>query len=321
MGTAREQAGAVDADSPAGSVPGDRTRHEASTDEPNSVRKAPTVRFWGVRGSVPVSGDSSWRYGGNTTCLQVCIPDEQRVIVIDMGTGARVLGLELEKYRDSIQGLVFFTHVHWDHIHGIPFFKPFFRPGNQFKLFVPEQEKDSASSLLLGQMSAPHFPVSADAMVAELCVKYLQSGSMDFGTFRLDHLRANHHSNTVIYKVEVDGWCLVFAPDNELTKEESPVLNAFVRGADLLIHDGQYDRCGYETKKNWGHSSWENVVDMAMACEVKQLILTHHDPESDDKLLASRESLLRRMTEGSSLKAAIAREGMEIGVFAETGQK
>lgn len=321
MGSATEHAGAGESGSSAGRKAGSRAWHETFTHERGSRKQGPCVRFWGVRGSVPVSGKSSLRYGGNTTCLQVCIPGEHRLIVFDMGTGARSLGLELENIKQTVQGLVFFTHAHWDHIHGIPFFKPFYRPGNRFELFVPEQESGSARSTLFAQMSTPHFPVSADSLGAELHVKSLQSGIMDFGSFRLGHLQANHHSSTVIYKLEVDGWTLVFAPDNELVMHDSRALSTFVRGADLLVHDGQYDRTGYEAKKNWGHSAWENVVDLAMECEVKHLILTHHDPESDDNLLASRETLLGRMTADSPLKAAMAREGMEMGAFSETAQK
>lgn len=312
MGAATDHAGDGAFDSAVGPETGMGQACESSSLETGSIKNRPYVRFWGVRGSVPVSGESSWRYGGNTTCVQVCIPDEHRLVVIDMGTGARSLGLEVENNNRTVQGLVFFTHVHWDHIHGVPFFKPFFRSGNRFELFVPEQLSCSARTLLFDQMSAPHFPVSADALSAELHVTCLGSETMNFGSFQLAHLKANHHSNTVMYKLKASGWTLIFAPDNELVKQDLPAMRDFMRDADVLVHDSQYDRAGYAFKKNWGHSAWEDVVDLALECQIKQLVLTHHDPDSDDEVLASREAQLRHMIAGTSLKAVLAREGMVI---------
>lgn len=279
--------------------------------------KSIELYFWGVRGSIPCPGSHYTHYGGNTTCLQIRLPGQEKVLVFDAGTGIRRLGNELQKKNAEIAGRVFFSHAHWDHIHGFPFFKPFYQSGNRFDLHMPPQMGGSTKDVLLGQMSYTYFPVTSQMLQARLEYHIQPQAVQHYDGFSIQYMTANHPVETAIYKVIIGKKIIVFAPDNELEasfvneNKQNPFLDQFdefISGADVLIHDAQYDRDSYPDKKNWGHSAWEDVVERAIDCEVKHLILTHFDPESTDEHLHQVFAKLTDMVDETDLSAGMARE-------------
>lgn len=243
------------------------------------------VRFWGVRGSIPVPGPTTLRVGGNTTCVSVETDDH--IIVFDAGTGIRRLGQYLEQGRQSaLKGCIFLSHYHWDHIQGLPFFAPAFRAENRFHLFGEKKGNGDLYDVLSEQMQIPYFPVPMDA----------QEGMVTFNEIRLGDVvrvhtglnvsttRLNHPNGAVGFRLDaVDGSVCVITdhehPEDRL--EESVV--AFAKGADILIHDAPYDPDEKRgPRKGWGHSSWEEAALTARTAEVGRLFLSHHDPDHTD---------------------------------------
>jgi phosphoribosyl 1,2-cyclic phosphodiesterase/DNA-binding response OmpR family regulator len=279
------------------------------------------VRFWGTRGSLAKPGPSTVRYGGNTSCVQVTT-SSGTLIVIDCGTGGHELGAHLAKAGKPIRGHMLISHTHWDHIQGIPFFAPFFMPGNKWDLYAPQGFGDSLRDTLAGQMEYTYFPVTPDAFAAEM--KY---NSLSEGSFRIDDVTVrtrflNHPALTLAYRIEADGVAIVYACDHEphsraLAMAEGPItgqdkLHAdFLAGADLVIHDAQYTAEEYGPKVGWGHSTHEYVVTICDAVGVKRLALSHHDPlRSDEALDRLVERDRASLGPDSALDVFAAAEGM-----------
>ena len=279
------------------------------------------VRFWGTRGSLAKPGPSTVRYGGNTSCVQLTSANGT-LIVIDCGTGGHDLGAHLAGLGKPVRGHMLISHTHWDHIQGIPFFAPFFVPGNKWDLYSAQGFGDSLRDTLAGQMEFTYFPVTPDAFAAE--IKY---NNLSEGSFRIDDITVrtrflNHPALTLAYRLEADGVAIVYACDHEphsraLAAAEGPItgqdkLHAdFLAGADLVIHDAQYTAEEYEPKIGWGHSTHEYVVKICDAVGVKRLALSHHDPmRSDDELdrLVARDRASLRPD--SVLDVFAAAEGM-----------
>lgn len=285
------------------------------------------VRFWGTRGSLAKPGPSTVRYGGNTSCVQL-ISAGGTLIVIDCGTGGHELGAHLARQGKPVRGHMLISHTHWDHIQGIPFFAPFFIPGNKWDLYAPQGFGDSLRDALAGQMEFTYFPVTPDAFAAE--IKY---NSLSEGSFRIDDITIrtrylNHPALTLAYRIEADGVAIVYACDHEphsraLASAEGPIDGQdrqhadFLAGADLVIHDAQYTAEEYEPKIGWGHSTHEYVVRICDAVGVKRLALSHHDPmRSDDALDALVARDRANLSEGSILDVFGAAEGMVLDLQA-----
>lgn len=258
------------------------------------------VTFWGVRGSTPCANKENMIYGGNTTCVQVQIPNANEVLILDSGTGIRNLGNELSKRPGKIRGRIFITHPHWDHIQGFPFFKPIYGSKNQFEIHMPAQEDGGCKHILSGHLTKTFFPVTLEMIDASLEYVTQRPRKEQYKGYAVEFMMANHTTNTAIYKIHVEGRTIIFCPDNELDPEKIENgdaffqrLEAFCKGADMLIHDGQYNRNSYENKRGWGHSAWEVVVQFARRAEVKRLFITHHDPDSTDHQLAELDEKLQ----------------------------
>lgn len=247
--------------------------------------------FWGVRGSTPCADKQCMEFGGNTTCVQIHLPDSDEVLIFDSGTGIRNVGQQLEKQDRNLRGRIFITHPHWDHIQGFPFFQPVHDPANRFAIHMPVQQEGSCKEIMLGHFSKTFFPVAMDMLDAELIFMTQPRGLVSYRDYHIEFMKANHSVNTAIYKLHVDGRQLVFAPDNELVpgkygdNSQMEQIAKFIRGADALIHDAQYDLAAYEDRQGWGHSAWEEVVKVARREKVRKLFLTHHDPGADDHKL------------------------------------
>lgn len=243
------------------------------------------IRCWGARGSIPVSGPEYLRYGGDTTCLEIRTRQDE-VIIIDAGSGIRRLGKKLvAEGRDDL--FLLFTHAHWDHLLGFPFFEPIYRSDSTITIYGCNFMGDSVKSTLSPTMKPPHFPVhyediSAGMSHLDACGNVFQIGSVEILTIPL-----SHPNQGVGYKFVEDGKSMVFLTDNELfyRHECAPCFEdfvAFCRGADLLIHDAEYNRHMYEKRVSWGHSCYEDALELARRAGVRRLGLFHHNQDSDD---------------------------------------
>jgi phosphoribosyl 1,2-cyclic phosphodiesterase len=263
------------------------------------------VKLWGVRGSIPTPQQGFLEFGGNTTCIEVRLPDGQ-VVIIDGGTGLRKLGKALV---DEFQGRpmslrMLMTHFHSDHIQGIPFFMPLYGAANQVT-FLSDRPARELREILEGQMTHPYFPVRFEHLAAERHFEHLQAGAR-FGDLNVKSFPLNHPQGACGYRLEANGAAVVHASDLEHGDEAfEQILIEHARDADLLIYDAQYTPEEYASKAGWGHSTWKEAIRMARAANVKRLVLFHHDPEHDDRFMKGLEEEVRRNFEN----AEVAREG------------
>lgn len=276
------------------------------------------ITFWGVRGSTPCANKENMEYGGNTTCVQVQVPSTNEVLILDSGTGIRNLGNELLNKPGKIRGRIFITHPHWDHIQGFPFFKPIYGSKNQFEIHMPAQESGGCKHILSGHLTKTFFPVTLEMIDANLKYVTQKPKKKQYQGYAVEFMMANHTTNTAIYKIYIEGREIIFCPDNELNhdriKEDDFYVRfeAFCEGADMLIHDGQYDINSYEYKRGWGHSAWETVVEFAERAGVKRLFITHHDPDSTDQQLAELDEKLQVEFGDQFDVIRLAKEGAKI---------
>ncbi len=276
------------------------------------------ITFWGVRGSIPSANRENMVYGGNTTCLQIESPLQNQLLIFDSGTGIRNLGNEIANYHNNrASGHIFLTHPHWDHIQGFPFFKPLYQPENRFIIHMPEQYKGGTREVLSGHMTKTFFPVTLEMFAADIEYVTQEEERVEYEGFDLEYMVANHPTKTAIYKIYIGDYVIVFAPDNELGEEPSPLrfiqkFESFVSEADLLIHDAQYNRDTYKSRKGWGHSAWEDVVEISRNAGVKRLYLTHHDPDSTDEYLEKIDDRLQAYNGSPFQEIEMAKEKMVV---------
>lgn len=294
--------------------------HTESTagDGPAGTAGAVTVRCWGTRGSIPSPGPKTVRYGGNTTCLEVSY-QEQRLI-FDAGSGIRPLGMDLvQKGPNAIP--IFLTHFHWDHIQGFPFFSPLYDAEDKIRVVGPKQKDIDVQNLFAGQMGPIYFPVPFSFVAAEMEFEHLNEGSYEEGEVELDVLRVRHPSFVIGYRIKAGGNVICFIPDDELEGDMYGELEPnfrsrivdFVGDADLLIHDSMYTEDEYPHRVGWGHSTFEQSLQLALDGGVKKLLFTHHDPTRNDYEL---ESIIAKMRDkaarlGSDLEVEGAQEGVD----------
>jgi phosphoribosyl 1,2-cyclic phosphodiesterase len=248
------------------------------------------VRLWGVRGTTPTPERANARYGGNTSCVEVRL-DNDTLIILDCGSGLRALGKSLvrEFAHRPIQAYIFFTHFHWDHIQGIPFFLPLYRKGNTFHFHSRLRRGSELQQTIGVLMSDPYFPVDMSVMGSTRRFFGLEEGPININGAVINSVPLNHPQGCAGYRIEADGRVFVLATD---TEPRSPLHDRAVRDlaqdADLLLYDSQYtpDQLEWE-KKGWGHSSWQEGVRIAQERGVKRLVLFHHDPDSDDAFVDS----------------------------------
>jgi phosphoribosyl 1,2-cyclic phosphodiesterase len=288
------------------------------------------VRFWGTRGSIPTPGQAAKKYGGNTTCIEVRVDDT--VFICDAGTGIRELGVDLLTRNGGapVVGHFLFSHTHWDHIQGFPFFTPAYSPKNTFFVYGLHEGDRRTYDLLSGQMSSDYFPVDFKQLRANIIADHLDDGKRKIDGVSIQFTEQIHQGKCWAYSFEKDGVKVVFATDNEIDLQlgdaEQPVrapheprqlpehLVAFCKGADLLICDGQYTDDEYPSRIGWGHPRATTVVDLAIAAGAKNLAITHHDPMQSDvdvdrKVQVCKERAAKR---DPLLTVFGAREGLEL---------
>lgn len=274
------------------------------------------VRLWGVRGSIPTPGPSTNRYGGNTTCASIEF-DENRVLVLDAGTGIRLLGDELAKSDAEIS--VALTHYHWDHIQGFPFFTPLFQP-ERVIYFAPHARSKALFEVLIDQMDGARFPVSRDRLPSAITFmpqREFKARLRDVA--EVTRLRVNHPGETDGIRIRSNGHTVVFIPDNELDPPYEPIAHfdeivEFCRHADVLIHDAQYLEEDMPEKRGYGHSTAEQACELASEAEVEHLVLFHHDPSRTDDQLDVVQAMARALLSSmrKSTTCTVAYEGLNL---------
>ena len=304
------------------------------TDSNSSAR----LKLWGVRGSIPVPGPATLRYGGNTSCLEVRAEGE--IIVLDAGSGIRALGNELEREFNSkpIRITLLSTHAHWDHIQGLPFFLPAYNEKNSLRLLGYKGVGGGFGAILSRQMAVPFFPVRLRDLPCELSIEELTAMEFSIGKVRVSARFVNHPGNCVGYRLFTSSGSVSFVPDNEpyeyrklhaeacarATPEqarkfaitERAKLVEFLNGSDVLCLDAQYTDEEYQQHIGWGHGSLTTSIDLAVDAKVGKLLLFHHDPNHDDTMIDAMVEKAREMVRDrqSSLQVDAAREGAELSL-------
>lgn len=310
------------------------------------------IRFWGVRGSLPSplmpsrikskissaiervsSKDIETQearelflaslpeylfstVGGNTACVEFCTSEDCRII-FDAGTGIRELGMEILTNKKPTSCHLFFSHFHWDHIQGLPFFAPAFDPQNTIDFYNPRPD---FRQILENQMKEPYFPVTMDNMGAKKTFHVLNEGSISIGSVRISYRAMNHPGGSFSYRIDEGKTKAIYATDTELTEADfrKSIENVeYFTNVDTLIIDTQYTLGEAIEKYNWGHSSFSLAADFAANWGIKKLVLFHHDPAYSDRKINSilqNASWYIEHLEGRGIEVVLAREGLEIEV-------
>jgi phosphoribosyl 1,2-cyclic phosphodiesterase len=286
------------------------------------------LRFWGTRGSIPSPGPHTVRYGGNTPCLEVRT-GTGALVILDAGTGLRELGRALmdRANGNAISAEIFLTHTHWDHIQGIPFFSPIYQEGNHFTIWGAATAETDVEQVIRDQMSRVVFPLTFDEVRATVEFRELRETSRSGDGYHLTTFGVRHPGGALGYRVSEpggNGGSFVYISDNELgdggdydTRAEwREQLVGFVRGARLLVHDATYTAEEYDSHRGWGHSTYDDAVQLALDAGVRDLVLFHHKPErTDDEVdrcvMQCRAAVKAR---GGTLSVVAATEGLSLTV-------
>jgi phosphoribosyl 1,2-cyclic phosphodiesterase/CheY-like chemotaxis protein len=328
------------------SIPDPSAQPKAASDAPGSdfpslpagaiPEGQAVVRFWGVRGSIATPGPSTLRYGGNTACIEVRA--DGQLIVLDAGTGIRALGLRLaEEFKGVPLSLtVLITHTHWDHIQGFPFFDAAYNSQNRLRILGYEGARDGLLGALSSQMESPYFPVGWQQLPSHISLQELKQLEFNIGPIRVEAMYLNHPGICVGYRLHTSSGIIAYLPDNEpfqrykyhadpkaqagsteiieYARRMDQKLIDFIRDAEVLIIDAQYDATEYQTRVGWGHGCVDDVVALALNGDVKRLYLFHHDPAHDDAKIDAMVDWAKQFVAalGDSLPVEAAREGAEI---------
>jgi phosphoribosyl 1,2-cyclic phosphodiesterase len=244
------------------------------------------IKCWGSRGSIPVSGNEYLKYGGDTTCIEIRTKSDD-IIIIDAGTGIRRLGNQLIN-EGRYEYHFIFTHAHWDHLMGFPFFKPIFYSRSKFLMHRCPFQSNFVETVLAKLMSPPYFPVRYDELLADISYQEACPSPFEIGSVSIEPIPLSHPNRGSGYKFIEDDKSFVFLTDNELGFIHSGGVAyedyvKFSMKADLLIHDAEYTPEEYEQTKKWGHSMYTEVLDLAFEAEVKHLGLFHLNQDRTDK--------------------------------------
>ncbi|HEU6447975.1 MAG TPA: MBL fold metallo-hydrolase [Verrucomicrobiae bacterium] len=274
-----------------------------------------------MRGSIPTPGANTVRYGGNTSCVEVRCGDE--IIILDAGTGLRLLGQSLLKeFKNQPLNLtLLITHTHWDHIQGLPFFAPIYNSKCRLRIVGCEGARKGLLAALTGQMESTYFPVPFDKLPSNIQIEELEDFNFDIGPVLIRALRANHPGVCVGYRLFSPDGIVCFFPDTEpRTGGDDREMIDFIRDADALILDSQYDCDEYQSHVGWGHGCVDDSVALALKSNVKKLFLFHHDPNHDDKKIDAFVKRGRGIVarQKAKLKVDAAREGLMVSFASKT---
>jgi phosphoribosyl 1,2-cyclic phosphodiesterase len=292
-------------------------------------RDAPglVVRIWGARGSLPSPGAATRRHGGNTSCVSVRAASGDCVI-LDAGTGIRALGDSLlagaapDVPLDHVSYSLFLTHAHWDHVQGLPFFSPLYRPGARVHIYGPPALGATLERAVRDQMRPPAFPVSFDALPATINFHVASDAGVACGELVVRPLPVRHPGGAVGWRVDhaPSGAAVAYMPDNEIAGAGEGVSRAAwmdtLRGVSLLVHDSTYTRDELPNRRGWGHSSWDEAVRLAFDAGIGRVVLFHHHPDRGDRGVDRVVDEARAFAEslGGSLAVTAAAEGLVLHV-------
>jgi len=283
------------------------------------------VKIWGCRGSIPAPGRETLIYGGESTCVEV-ISDEGESLVIDAGSGIRKLGNAITREKNNNHATILFTHAHWDHLSGFPFFKPAYSPEFSISFCGGPVPQETIMQYIRHQMDPPYFPVD----ISEMKAKFLAGCHCDQAicdhcpggmvkSIQCHSVPLNHPNGGYGFKLISNDKSFCFLSDNEIRFAHPGGLSRngyvdFCSGIDLLIHDAQYTEDEYKKTKSWGHSTFMDAVDLALEAGVKRLGLFHHDPDRTDNELRYQVEICKKyITDtGNSLDCFACAEGMII---------
>jgi phosphoribosyl 1,2-cyclic phosphodiesterase len=263
------------------------------------------------------------RYGGNTSCVEVRAGGE--IILLDAGSGLRALGRSLmaEFKNRPLKLTMLLTHTHWDHIQGLPFFGPIYDSRCRLRILGRKGARKGLVNALTGQMESSYFPIPFHKLPSNIKIEELKDFNFNIGPVRGRALRANHPGLCVGYRLSWRGRLIAFFPDTEPRHGgDDHKMIEFVRNADVLILDSQYDSTEYRQHAGWGHGCVDDSVALALQAGVKQLCLFHHDPDHDDKRIDALVKHARRLVakQKGKLKVDAAREGMTIKLSEKSGR-
>ena len=268
------------------------------------------LKFYGTRGSTPVCDRDYLEFGGNTTCIKIT-RDSGSISILDAGSGIRNLGKDLLKDGfDQPELFIGFTHFHWDHIQGFPFFAQAYDPNMVINILAVGKDRkiDDLVGIFEGQMKNEYFPIPLESMGATFNFLQLHQNTWNNNGAVLRVIKQNHPSDSYGYRLEDNGKSIVVCTDIEHGNAVSPEIVEFCKNADLLVHDAQYTSEELESHRGWGHSSYDQAIEVAEKAGVKQLAITHHDPEHNDAFLSKMELECQKKFSN----CVLARERMEI---------
>ncbi len=275
------------------------------------------VTFFGVRGSTPCNGDEIARYGGNTSCVAVRAPGEDPLF-FDLGTGARYFGAELLKV-GTFKGTCLLSHLHWDHIQGLPFFTPLLRDGSTLDVYAPAQDDGTTvADVLANVIRPPVFPVTIDQLPGSVRFHDTPDGEFHIGGMTITARKVPHVGPTLGYRVEYGGRSVAYLSDHQQPYDGSFSVSdgarELVEGVDLLIHDAQYTTTEFAAKSTWGHCTIDYALWLAQQCHVAKLALYHHDPTRTDVALDEVSRCAKAAADARGFEVFVAYEGLTVDV-------
>jgi phosphoribosyl 1,2-cyclic phosphodiesterase len=273
------------------------------------------VTFYGVRGSTPCHGDDTSRYGGNTSCVVVRAPG-QLPIMFDLGTGARYFGAT-QPHDGSFRAVCLLSHLHWDHVQGLPFFTPTLRDGSRLDVYGPAQaDGRSVAEVVDATISPPLFPVMVSQLPGDIRFHDTADSEFDIGDVHITSRLVPHLGPTLGFRVEWEGRSIAYMSDHQQPHDGSFVLSEgaheLAEGVDLLIHDSQYTSHEFAAKSTWGHCTVDFAVWVARHCNARRLALFHHDPTRTDDALDELQRCAVAFADHPGVQVVAAYEGLTI---------
>ncbi|MGH2811742.1 MAG: MBL fold metallo-hydrolase [Actinomycetota bacterium] len=280
------------------------------------------VRVWGCRGSLAAPGPDTVRYGGNTSCVEIRLDEDDTLIVLDAGTGIRPLGLSLERQPPKTVHLLM-THLHMDHLEGLGFFEPLWSRNVDFHIWGPRSSVRSLQSRIAKYLSPPLFPVSLSEIPSHPEFHDVPVEEWELAGAKIKAGPVKHPGPTVGYRIQHNGSALAYIPDHEPARGQRGVDFAraepkwisgydLASGVDVLLHDSQYTEEEYSARVGWGHSSIKHTAAFAQAAKAGRLVMFHHDPMHSDEELETMLDEVRGMWHGTGKEPVLAHEGMEL---------
>src|SRR5699024_1926748 len=291
------------------------------------------VTFWGVRGSTPCPSRANVRYGGNTACVTIEAPGLDPIIC-DLGTGLRFYGEQVMAERsknpngevevEGFRALALVTHLHWDHVQGLPFFDPIHLPDTSLAVYGRADDDDTLGDAFGRFMRPPFFPITAVQLIGDVSFHDFVDSELTWGRARVIARDVPHTGPTNGYRIEVDGRSIVYISDHQQPDdidEIAPEVLELCANADLLIHDAQYDDTEFVQKADWGHCTVEYAVKVAARSGARRLVLFHHDPAHHDVIMDDLLAGARRMAEGTTIEEVLAaQEGLTVAFEAVSSE-